>query len=113
MQKLLTFFSCKNISIYAIFNDQTLKDMLTNDIVSFGQLGPEFFSFKHCLFRLNTKGTIFTVSILTPQLLTILVLKLFNKYNLLPDGEKTKKQQHIFLISSSKHVVCTDLKHSD
>ena len=29
----------KNISIYAIFNDQSFKDTLTNDIVSFEQLG--------------------------------------------------------------------------
>ena len=40
MQKLLTFFS-KNISVYAIFNDQNFNDALTNDIVSFEQLGPE------------------------------------------------------------------------
>ena len=33
------FFS-KNISIYAIFNDQNFNDMLTNDIVSFEQLCP-------------------------------------------------------------------------
>ena len=39
MQKLLTFFS-KNISVYAIFNDQSFNDTLTNDIVSFEQLGP-------------------------------------------------------------------------
>ena len=39
MQKLLTFFS-KNISVYAIFNDQSFNDTLTNDIVSFDQLGP-------------------------------------------------------------------------
>ena len=39
MQKLLTFFS-KNISTYAIFNDQSFNDMLTNDIVSFEQLSP-------------------------------------------------------------------------
>ena len=32
------FFS-KNISIYAIFNDQSFNNMLTNDIVSFEQLG--------------------------------------------------------------------------
>ena len=28
------------ISIYAIFNDQSFNDTLTNDIVSFEQLGP-------------------------------------------------------------------------
>ena len=39
MQKLLTFFFSKNISIYAIFNDQSFNDTLTNDIVSFQQLG--------------------------------------------------------------------------
>ena len=43
MQKVLTFFS-KNISIYAIFNDQSFNVMLTNDIVSFEQLGPGFWS---------------------------------------------------------------------
>ena len=41
MQKLLTFFSAKNISVYAIFNDQSFNDTLTNDIVSFEQLGAE------------------------------------------------------------------------
>ena len=40
MQKLLTFFSAKNISIYAIFNDQSFNNTLTNDTVSFEQLGP-------------------------------------------------------------------------
>ena len=35
------FFS-KNISVYAIFDDQNFNDTLTNDIVSFEQLGPEF-----------------------------------------------------------------------
>ena len=34
----------KNISVYAIFNDYSFNDMLTNDIVSFEQLGPEFFA---------------------------------------------------------------------
>ena len=32
------FFS-KTISIYAIFNDQNFNDTLTNDIVTFEQLG--------------------------------------------------------------------------
>ena len=39
MQKLLTFFS-KNISVYAIFDDQRFNDTLTKDIASFEQLGP-------------------------------------------------------------------------
>ena len=35
------FFS-KNISVYAIFNNQSFNGTLTNDIVSFEQLGPDF-----------------------------------------------------------------------
>ena len=59
MQKLLTFFHqiyiyifffffffqllfSKNISIYAIFYNQSFNDTLTNDIVSFEQLGPGY-----------------------------------------------------------------------
>ena len=38
------FFS-KNISVYALFNDQSFYDTLTNDIVSFEQLGPDFFPY--------------------------------------------------------------------
>ena len=38
--KAIHFFSSKNISVYAIFNDQRFNDTLTNDIVSFEQLGP-------------------------------------------------------------------------
>ena len=40
MQKLLTFFFSKNIRVYAIFNDQSFNELLTNDIASFEQLGP-------------------------------------------------------------------------
>ena len=38
--KATHIFFCKNISIYAIFNDQSFNEPLTNDIVSFEQLGP-------------------------------------------------------------------------
>ena len=41
MQKLLTFFFSKNISVHAIFNDKKFNDTLTNDIASFEQLGPD------------------------------------------------------------------------
>ena len=37
---LLIFFFSKNISVYAIFNDQSFNAALTNDIVSFGEVGP-------------------------------------------------------------------------
>ena len=39
--KATHIFFNKNISVYAIVNNQTFNDMLTNDIVSFEQLGPE------------------------------------------------------------------------
>ena len=42
------FFS-KNISIYAILNDQSFNDTLSNDIDSFEQLGPEEQSILICL----------------------------------------------------------------
>ena len=39
------FFSAKRVAynVYAIFNDQRFNDTLTNDIVSFEQLGPDIF----------------------------------------------------------------------
>ena len=40
MQKLLTFCFSKSISLYAIFNNHGINDTLTNDIVSFEQVGP-------------------------------------------------------------------------
>ena len=38
--KSYSHFFSKNISTCAIFNDQSFNNMLTNDIVSFEQLGP-------------------------------------------------------------------------
>ena len=38
--KSYSYFFSKNIIIYAIFNDQSFNDRLTND-VSFEQLGPD------------------------------------------------------------------------
>ena len=38
--KSYSHFSSKNNSVCAIFNDQSLNDTVTNDIVSFEQLGP-------------------------------------------------------------------------
>ena len=43
MQKRLTFFFSKNISIYAVSSDQSFNNTLTNNIVSFEQLGPVLF----------------------------------------------------------------------
>ena len=41
MQKLLTFSLNKSSSMYVIFNDQRFNNTLTNNIVSFEQLGPD------------------------------------------------------------------------
>ena len=37
------FFFSKNTCLYAIFNDQSFNDTLTNYIVGFEQLGPDLF----------------------------------------------------------------------
>ena len=40
----ITFFQQKileYVSVYAIFNDQSFNDTLTNDVVSFEQLSPD------------------------------------------------------------------------
>ena len=41
LKKATHIFFSKNISVYAIVNDQGFNDTLTNDIVSFEQLGPD------------------------------------------------------------------------
>ena len=64
------FFS-KNISIYAIFNDQSFNDTLTNDIISLEQLGPEVLR-ERLQHYASDIGYIFTQIIRTPLLLTIL-----------------------------------------
>ena len=38
--KSYSHFFSKNINLYAIFNDQSFNNTLTNDNVSFEQLGP-------------------------------------------------------------------------
>ena len=38
--KSYSHFFSENISVYAIFCDRSFNDILTNDIVSFEQLGP-------------------------------------------------------------------------
>ena len=43
------FFFSKNNSLYAIFNGHSFNDTLTNDIISFEQLGPD----KHFLISLG------------------------------------------------------------
>ena len=45
MQKLLTFFFSRVISVYAVFNDQSFNDTLTNDIVSLEQMDPWYYQF--------------------------------------------------------------------
>ena len=40
MQKTYSPFFRKNMSVYAIFNDQSFNKMLINDNITFKQLGP-------------------------------------------------------------------------
>ena len=49
MQKATHIFFSKNNSVYAIFNYQSFNDTLTNDIVSFEQLGPVLYYLLMCL----------------------------------------------------------------
>ena len=51
--KTTHIFTAKNISVYAIFNDQCFNDTLTNDIVHFEQPGPGF----NFLFNVIQLGT--------------------------------------------------------
>ena len=39
--KSYSHFFSKNISVYAIFNDQSFNNTLTKDIISFEQLDPD------------------------------------------------------------------------
>ena len=43
----ISHFSSKHISVYAVFDEQSFNETLTNDIVSFEQLGPEVRSTNH------------------------------------------------------------------
>ena len=46
--KSYSHFFSKNINVYAIFNDRSFNHMLTNNIISFEQLGPDIYrSSKH------------------------------------------------------------------
>ena len=53
LKKNVTHFFSKNISVYAIFDDQRFNNTLTKDIISFEQLGPENYQYflieKRCL----------------------------------------------------------------
>ena len=54
----------KNISIYSIFNDQSFNDTLTDDIVSFEQLGPDVL-FGYLMFLISSSNFHFIRNILT------------------------------------------------
>ena len=43
MQKLLSFFSTKNIGVFEILTFEIITKMLTNHVVSFEQPGPVFY----------------------------------------------------------------------
>ena len=43
-----THIFSKNISMYAILNDQSFNDTLTNNIISFEQLDPDHYCCSYC-----------------------------------------------------------------
>ena len=63
MQKLLTFFQ-QNSSTYAIFNDQSFNDRLTNNLVSFEQLVPDVYS--GCIYLCQKLPLLFMCGIKAP-----------------------------------------------
>ena len=81
---LLTCFS-KNISIYAIFIDQSFNNMLTNHIVSFEKLGPNHFSFISDNFAvilgLGVGIPVFFMAVLLIAIVIIYVVKVRKRYN--------------------------------
>ena len=83
--KSYSHFFSKNISTYAIFNDQNFNDTLTNDIVSFEQLGRDSFLFApNRTFSWSSKNKIFTC---------ILVLLLSTAMQDLKKKKKKKKKK--------------------
>ena len=72
MQKLLTLFFSKNISIYAIFNNLSFNDTLTNDSVSFEQLGPELQTGSYKNYILCEKSGTFSKCINSPLICKVL-----------------------------------------
>ena len=48
-------FLSKNISLYAMLNDQSFNDILTNNMVSFEQLGPDQLEYMHNLIKILGK----------------------------------------------------------
>ena len=61
MQKLLTFVFSKNIILYVIFNYPSFNDMLTNEIISFEQLGPVFNFFFHSIISIKLSLLLFPI----------------------------------------------------
>ena len=67
--KTFSHFFYKNISIYAIFNDQSFNNTLTNDIVSFEQLGPVVQS----VVSLTSSLRVISLTVLADSIYNILV----------------------------------------
>ena len=61
LQKLLTFFSTKNIGIFEKLTSEN-NETLTNDVVSFEQPGPDLLAFYlSCLFMFKGRFLLFQV----------------------------------------------------
>ena len=72
LQKLLAFLCCKKFQHICLSLDVNFNESLTNDVVSFEQLGPEYSLYQHVELHASTT---FILNIGTHQLLTIPILK--------------------------------------
>ena len=55
LQKLLTFFSTKNIGVFEILNFWNFNETLTNDVVSFEQPDPNLYTHMHFIITIDKK----------------------------------------------------------
>ena len=83
MSKLLTFFFSKNFQHICVSLDLNFNESLTNDVVSFEQLGPAFFLLKtgrsrrwmgYCLHKGNSRLSYIAVVFLGPVVQSVVSL---------------------------------------
>ena len=92
--KSYSHFFSKNISIYAIFNEQSFNDTLTNNILSFEQLGPGIY-----LFLRDNKHVCCGYSLEAP------CCGMFNEYPQHIIVKKEEKYKH-FSVGKKCHTLC-------
>ena len=107
--KSYSHFFSKNISIYVIFNDQTFNDTLTNDIVSFEQLGPGFQDFvKWCHKLLSQTRSLSYKWFILKLLFQVFLIKIHEKKVFLSYFNKTfwpkRSENYLNFIKGDWHI---------